>query len=85
MTEQAPLSFTPAVGDTPLTAKQRRCTMLESTDFCRIPGQYGFKWPSLDQLHRKLFGAPIGGAHTALADTRACARCFFELKQLNVL
>ncbi|HQV28966.1 MAG TPA: 3'-5' exonuclease [Thermoflexales bacterium] len=69
----------------PLTTKQRRCTLQESTDFCRIPGQYGFKWPSLDQLHRKLFGAPIGGAHSALADTRACARCFFELKRLNVI
>jgi hypothetical protein len=32
-----------------------------------------------------LFGAPIGGAHSALADTRACARCFFELKRLNVI
>ena len=28
MTEQAPLSFTPAVGDTPLTAKQRRLLTL---------------------------------------------------------
>ena len=31
----------------PLAAKPRLCTMQASTDFCQLPGRYGFKWPSL--------------------------------------
>lgn len=61
------------------------CTMERSTEFCALPGRGGFKYPSLDELHRHLFGAPATGAHTALGDVDACARCFFELKRLGVL
>ena len=68
-----------------LETKQRICTMRSSTDYCQIPGPYGYKWPALQALHRKLFNKPIPGSHTALVDTRACADCFFELKRLGVL
>ena len=66
-------------------AKLRLCTMRSSTDFCRLPGAYGFKWPKLDELHRKLFNKPLAGAHRALVDVRACARCYFELKRLKIV
>ena len=66
-------------------AKPRRCTMQESTDYCRLPGRYGFKWPTLQELHLKLFNEPLEGAHRALVDVRACARCYFELKRLKVM
>lgn len=66
-------------------AKQRLCTMRSSTDFCRLPGAYGYKWPKLDELHRKLFNEPLAGAHRALVDVRACARCYFELRRLKVM
>ena len=66
-------------------AKQRRCTMQSTTDFCRLPGPYGFKWPTLNELHLKLFGVSFSGAHRALIDVRACAKCFFELKRLKVM
>lgn len=72
-------------GPNPLEGKKRRCTMQESTDWCRLPGPYGFKWPKLEELHRKLFGQPFEGAHTALADVRACARCYVELQRLGVM
>ena len=64
---------------------QRRCTMQESTNYCRLPGRYGFKWPSLQELHLKLFNQPLEGAHRALVDVRACARCYAELKRLKVM
>jgi DNA polymerase-3 subunit epsilon len=70
----------------PIEAKTRYCTMRESTDFCGIPGgPRGYKWPTLDQLHRTLFGVGVEGAHNAVADLRACATCFFELKRRGVI
>ena len=68
-----------------IESRPRICTMRSSTDYCRIPGPYGYKWPSLAELHRKLFKKTISGAHSALADTRASAACFFELQRLGVL
>jgi len=68
-----------------LEAKRLLCTMQSATDFCRIPGNYGYKWPTLTELYRKLFSQELHGAHRALADVRACAKCFFELKRLNII
>jgi DNA polymerase III epsilon subunit-like protein len=65
--------------------KRKCCTMKSSTDYCRIPGKYGYKWPKLDELHSKLFGRGFDGAHGALADTQACMRCFFRLQELGVV
>jgi len=59
--------------------------MQAATNFCEIPGRYGFKWPSLQELYGKLFDESFDGAHQALVDVRACARCFFELKRIGVL
>ncbi|MEQ1883107.1 MAG: hypothetical protein ABL878_19305 [Burkholderiales bacterium] len=69
----------------PLESKKRKCTMQEATDFCRLPGPYGYKWPKLDELYRKLFKESLTGAHRALIDVRACARCYFELRRLKVM
>ncbi len=66
-------------------SKKRRCTMQAATNFCRIPGPYGYKWPTLQELHLKLFKQSFPGAHQALVDVRACAACYFELKRLNVI
>ncbi|MGE0388105.1 MAG: 3'-5' exonuclease [Gammaproteobacteria bacterium] len=65
--------------------RPRRCTMQSSTDWCRLPGRYGFKWPTLAELYAKLFAEELHGAHRALADVRACARCYFELRRLGVM
>jgi DNA polymerase III subunit epsilon len=59
--------------------------MQAATSYCQIPEPYGYKWPTLEELHKKLFNQPFAGAHQALADVRACVRCYFELKQRNVL
>lgn len=62
------------------------CTKDTATDYCKIPGQYGsYKWPTLDELHQKLFGETVENAHDALADVESCARCFFELVSRKVV
>lgn len=54
------------------------CTMLSTTNLCRLPGRIPgqFKWPKLVELHKFLFGTEFEGAHDALADVRATAKCF---------
>jgi DNA polymerase III epsilon subunit-like protein len=69
----------------PLTSRKQICTMLTTTNYCRLPGSRGFKWPKLIELHQKLFGKPHDDTHRALADVRACAKCFFELQRLGVI
>ncbi len=55
----------------------------EATEFCAIPGGRGgkFKWPTLTELHQKLFGTGFGDAHDAAYDVDATAKCFFALVQ----
>jgi len=60
------------------------CTMLSTIDFCAIVNSKGYKWPTLDELHNKLFGEGFDGAHDALADVSATARCFIELAKRKV-
>ena len=66
-------------------SKERRCTMQATTNYCRLPGPYGYKRPTLQELHMKLFNESFKGAHRALVDVRACARCYFKLKRLKVV
>ena len=61
------------------------CTMKASTDYCRIPGPYGFKWPKLSELHIKLFGVDFEGAHDAFADIDATERSFWKMRELNLI
>ena len=66
-------------------------TMLDtkelSTDFCALPGGKNgkFKWPTLGELHGKLFGETIADAHNAAYDVEATARCFFELIRQKII
>lgn len=64
---------------------QKICTMQPTTDICQLPGPYGFKWPSLQELHQFLFKCDFEGAHDASDDVTATAKCFFELKKRNLL
>lgn len=65
----------------PIIGIDRICTMQKTTNLLRLPGQYGYKWPKLQELHSYLFGSEFEGAHDAMADIRATAKCFFELKK----
>lgn len=68
-----------------LSEIKKICTKNASTNYCKIPGRYGYKWPSLMELHELLFGIQFEDAHDALVDVKACAKCFFELKKRNVI
>ena len=61
--------------------RQYYCTMKQSTKFCNIPGKRGPKWPKLVELHERLFGESFAGAHSAIVDVRATARCYYEMKR----
>ncbi len=58
-----------------------------TTRYCAIPGGKGgrFKWPTLSELHHKLFEEPLDQAHNAAADVEATARSFFKLCILGVI
>lgn len=63
------------------------CTKETSTDFCALPGGKGnkFKWPTLSELHNKLFNVSFEEAHNATADVAATSRCFFELIRREII
>lgn len=65
--------------------KHRICTMLSTTDFCDLYGPRGKKWPKLSELHEKLFGHGFEGAHDALVDVEALAKCYFELRKRCII
>jgi DNA polymerase III subunit epsilon len=71
--------------ENPFRGKKKICTMKRSTNHCKISGPYGYKWPTLSELHRHLFGRDFEGAHDAGYDLRAMVRCYRELKRRGVV
>lgn len=61
------------------------CTMTETTEYCKLPGNYGYKWPKLSELHFKLFNETFEEAHNAATDVEVCAKCFWELARRGIL
>lgn len=61
------------------------CTMQSSIEFCKIPGKFGFKYPKLQELHKKLFDKEFEDAHNAFADINATAECFWEMKKQGII
>lgn len=69
-----------------MTDPRMVCTMAASKAFCNLKDTNGRpKFPSLSELHFRLFGTTFEGAHDALSDVRATARCYFELKRRGVI
>lgn len=79
--------FTRRFGVNHLKDKKKICTMLSSTNYCKIPQSSGrgWKWPKLTQLYNILFGRDFEGAHDALNDVTATMECYFELVKLGVI
>lgn len=60
------------------------CTMLNTISYCAIPTRWGqYKFPTLAELHKKLFNAPFQNEHDATSDVAACARCYFKYRSLK--
>jgi DNA polymerase-3 subunit epsilon len=68
-----------------LPSKKRFCTMKSSTDFCAINVPYGYKWPKLPELYKKLFDEIIEDYHNAAMDIKATARCFWEMRKRGMI
>lgn len=68
-----------------LSGKKKICTMEQSTNYCKLDGPYGFKWPKLSELYLKLFNSYFEESHNAEVDINATAKCFWELKKLGII
>ena len=68
-----------------MNSKRTYCTMQAGTNFCRIPGRYGYKWPKLQELYVKLFGHEFDGAHNAMSDIDATQECFWEMRRRRLI
>jgi DNA polymerase-3 subunit epsilon len=69
-----------------LLQTRKICTMTETTEYCKLPGNYGdYKWPKLSELYFKLFNDKFEEAHNAAVDIKACAECFWELRRRRIL
>ncbi len=69
-----------------LSPMKAYCTMLSGTDYCKLPGMYGnYKWPKLQELHKKLFGYEFDGAHNSAADIEATCKCFWEMRRRKLI
>lgn len=67
----------------PAQPRRQYCTMEQGTDVAKIPSVHGYKWPTLTELHRFLFKQDFSEAHNALHDVRACARCYWALRDMG--
>lgn len=60
------------------------CTMKTTTDLCRLPGKYGFKYPKLIELHHFLFRKEPKNKknlHNALEDAKVTQKCWEKLQR----
>jgi len=71
--------------DNSISTKKKICTMLQSTNYCKIDGPYGYKWPKLSELHYKLFRDHFEEAHDAAVDINITAKCFWQLKKIGAI
>jgi DNA polymerase III epsilon subunit-like protein len=57
------------------------CTMKTLEPVLKLPGKYGFKFPTLDESYRALVD-PMGfeGAHDAMKDVEACAAVLWAIE-----
>ena len=60
------------------------CTMKASTNLCKLPGKYGYKWPKLTELYDFLFQESFP-AHDALEDIKATRRCYKTLIDKDII
>ena len=67
-----------------LRDREIHCTMKSSTDLCRLPGKYGFKYPKLAELYYFLFRKDPANKkklHDALEDVKVTQQCWEKLRR----
>jgi len=65
-----------------LLGKTMYCTMKSTTQICKLPGQYGYKYPQLKELYFHLFRKqPTGKLHDASVDIEVTDKCWRKLQR----
>ncbi|MCS4122421.1 exonuclease domain-containing protein [Salinibacter ruber] len=77
--------FVRTIGVDPLDSIPSICTMKRSEIFCGKSNYFGYRYPSLQELHDALFGKQFGNPHDASADAEAGAKCFFALLSEGII
>jgi DNA polymerase-3 subunit epsilon len=67
------------------TLYKRKCTMMLSTDLCKLQGQWGYRWPKLSELYEFAFHRkPISSSlHSSLYDTVILAEIIQHCDELR--
>ena len=60
------------------------CTMRTGAPLVGARGPRGYRWPTLGELHLRLFAEPLVGRHRALVDAQACARCYQAMRKMGL-
>ncbi|WP_185858294.1 DNA polymerase III subunit alpha [Blattabacterium cuenoti] len=61
-------------------------TKVISVSYCKLLGnKKRFKWPTLSELHQKLFGEKVKNLHNAKNDVKITTRCFLELLRIGII
>ena len=68
-----------------MDSKEAICTMKSSVDFCKLSRAYGDKYPTLQELYKKLFNKDFDSAHDAASDVLATMKCYFELLKRRIV
>ena len=68
-----------------IDTKPSVCTMKSSTDYRALYTEYGYKWPTLQELYKELFDESFDDAHNSASDVAATERCFWELRHLKTI
>ena len=62
------------------------CTMMKSASYVGIKNKNGTnKWPTLEELYKKLFKKEFKGAHNAMCDVRATVISFRSLSKSRII
>ncbi len=68
-----------------LSSKKQICIMKISKDYCRLPSERGYKYPTLEELVYFLFEKRPVKLHEAGIDVEVTAMCFFEFLKRGVI
>jgi DNA polymerase-3 subunit epsilon len=61
------------------------CTMTSTTDYCGVKVSNSIKWPTLNELYKKIFNQNLIESHNAAIDIDATAKCFWYLKRNKII
>ena len=60
-------------------------TMLQGIDICKLPSKsgYGYKYPKLSELYKRLYDEEFDNQHDSLYDVIACLKCYLAMKHMD--